>query len=93
MEERCFKFRIRGVNQYVEGVINGMMHCICRDNPAERFGYAVAEVVEIDDANRPKQTVSATMAVDTTQERFDKFVDCVKQKYGNLSGFELEVIE
>lgn len=91
LNEKTYKFVIRGVNSYIEGIIVGMMHCLCREDPAEPFGYAIREISD-EKAEDPTRQICAMLRVDTTEEKFLEFKDCVERKYENLKGFKFAVI-
>ena len=82
METRIYRTRINGDrNDWVLGRIVGAMDIICKDTPEENEGYAAYSIVEYDDEGNFVRTCHTTIAVNTDQERYDRFMDLVKAWY------------
>lgn len=79
METRIYRTRINGdVSDWARGRIAGAMDLICKDTPEENKGYSAFSIVEYDDDDKFVQTCCTQLAVDTDQERYDRFVALIK---------------
>ena len=82
MEKRKFYTLIKadhklGKDSYVKGRISGLMEALCNENPGKDilFGRGGTELGEIH-------------TVETTNERYKKFVEVVELEYPNLCEFD-----
>lgn len=92
MYKKHYKFMISGVNDYMEGVINGLMRGICYDDPAATPNYRVEEVVGPCRYDPSKQVKSVIMQVDTAPEQFQTLREIVESMYGKVDGFDFRVL-
>lgn len=78
METRIYRTRINGdVSKWALGRIAGAMDLICKDAPEKNNGYRAFSIEEYDD-DKFVQTCFTQLAVDTDQERYDRFAALIK---------------
>ena len=92
MKTTKYTLRVCGTNEYINGVIYGMMQCVCRDNPVGGISYPVAELIAIDE-DGTKNVVNTTYIVDTTAKRLSKLISYLLYMYSGLKDFDIEVVK
>lgn len=91
METRIYETRIsEDVSSYILGRIVAAQDIICQDDPASKNGYKMAQIVERDNQGYVLRICSTTFAVETDQERYDKFSLLVAEWYPDID-FEFDI--
>ena len=91
METRIYETRIsEDVSSYILGRIIAAQDIICQDDPASKNGYKMTQIVERDNQGYALRICSTTFAVETDQERYDKFKLLVREWYPDFR-FEFDV--
>lgn len=91
MEKKVYATTVRGdiQNQYILGRISAAMQVICTDDLTERTGYSHGSLVTVDDMDG-ETVVGWIFRVETTQDRYDRFLEVVRAWYPN---FDFETME
>ena len=93
MEMRTYRTRIYGdVSNWAFGRIARAMDMICKDPREVNKGYSAYSTVWYDDLDMFTKIWFTQLAVFTDQERYDRFVDLIKNWFPNLN-IEFDVKE
>lgn len=84
MEKKVYATIVKGdiKNQYILGRISAAMQVICEDDLTERKGYAHSSLVTIDNTYG-EIVVGWIFRVETTKDRYDRFLEVVRAWYPN----------
>lgn len=78
---------VGGGNEYVQGVIMGVMTSVCRDCVDDDFLTFISKgTIRI---LRDKQTGDHIYTICTTDELYDKFKSIVEREYPNVCEFDI----
>lgn len=82
MEKKLYTTIVKGdiTNQYILGRISAAMALICKDDVTETKGCALQSLMTID-SEQGEIVVGWIYRVETTQDRYDRFLEVVRAWY------------
>lgn len=94
MSKKLYRFKVYGISDYILGEINGIMQCICQEDPLTANPYGTVKISgSIKTRTGETEKVSGVIiAVSTEPDRFNRFKYIIEQKYKQTSDFHFEVI-
>lgn len=86
MQDRVFKTEVKGdIPPYVAGRIAGSMDCMCKSNPLDRCGHAVATIIEVDEDGALVGVNSTIFSVETDERTYRNWTKLAKAWYPDLN--------